>query len=75
MIECELGIKLSLGWKGHVVRFHLINFLRLKKMPLGIFSEQCSESVHKNMKYTLGRYKNHREKLEKAVASYSSMRV
>ncbi|XP_065652931.1 uncharacterized protein LOC136071786 [Hydra vulgaris] len=57
--ETELYVKinfnhnLSMGWKGHIIEHHLINFLNNIRMPLGIFAEQCSESVHHNMLKTL----------------------
>jgi len=80
-LKKSYNLKLSFGWKGHILQHHLIPFLQLKNMGLGVFAEQCSEAVHHNMKKTLGRYatdeenKDHGRKLEKAVATYSSMRV
>ena len=72
---------ISLGWKGHNLRFHLVDQLNIFKYPLGIFSEQTSEAAHKSMKKTLSRYVQnevkvtHGKSLMKAVSTYSSMRM
>ena len=72
----------SFGWKGHIIEHHLVDFLALKSLHLGwVYAEQCSESAHKNMKKTLQRYETnesysgHQKMLEKAVVTYSSMRI
>ena len=75
------SVNLSLGWKGHNIRFHLIDQLERTQHSLGIYSEQTSESAHKNMKKTLNRYlpsednPTHASCLFKGVSTYSSMRV
>ena len=72
---------ISLGWKGHNLRFHLVDQLNIFKYPLVIFSEQTSEAAHKSMKKTLSRYVQnevkvtHGKSLMKAVSTYSSMRM
>ena len=73
--------KFYLGWKGHVLIYHVEEFLKRTGKPLGIYTEQCSEAVHANFKKTYKRYacneafEGHGEKLRKAVSSYSSMRI
>ena len=38
----DKGVRLSLGWKGHNLRFHLITQLDKNRLPLGIFSERAN---------------------------------
>ena len=77
----DLGINLSLGWKYHILKYHLSDFLDRHNKPLGIFSEQTCESVHKNINETLKRcsvsqnHADHKEKLRKMSVNYSSMRI
>ena len=77
----KFKLNLSFGWKGHIIQFHLEEFLKNIQKPLGFFAEQTSESVHKNMKKTLSRFcvsethKSHGAKLHKSVITYSSMQV
>ena len=77
----DLGVIISLGWKYHLIKFHLIDFLERQGKPLGIFSEQTSEAVHKNINKTLKRFSvsernsGHGEKVRKMAITYSSMRV
>ena len=73
----DFSKKFYLGWKGHVLIYHVEEFLK----RTGIYTEQCSEAVHANFKKTYKRYacneafEGHGEKLRKAVSSYSSMRI
>ena len=75
----KFKLNLSFGWKGHIIQFHLEEFLNKIQKPLGFFAEQTSESVHKNMKKTLSRFcvsethTSHGAKLHKSVVIYSSM--
>lgn len=77
----DKGVKLSLGWKFHIIRFHLSDFIGKQGKSFSMFSEQTSESVHKNINKTLKRYcvseknSDHGNKLMKMAATYSSMRV
>ena len=48
--------KISFGWKFHIIRFHLKEYLDMQKIPLGVSSEQTSEVVHKNLNKTLKRF-------------------
>ncbi|XP_065672464.1 uncharacterized protein LOC136090196 [Hydra vulgaris] len=71
------AMKISLGWKFHIIRFHLKEYLERQKILLGITSEQTSEAVHKNLNKTLKRFvlseKNvhYSEKLRAIVVEYS----
>ena len=40
-IEKQTGKILNMGWKGHIVQFHLQQFLKKTNLMPGIFSEQC----------------------------------
>ena len=67
-----------LGWKGHVLIYHVEEFLK----RTGIYTEQCSEAVHAcSFKKTYKRYasneafEGHGEKLGIAVSSYSRMPI
>ena len=77
----DLGLVISLEWKYHLIKFHLIDFLERQGKPLEIFSEQTSESVHKNIDKTWKRFSvsnrnsGHGEKVRKMAVTYSSMRV
>ncbi|XP_065681098.1 uncharacterized protein LOC124817172 [Hydra vulgaris] len=80
-VKTTFNPNLSMGWKGHIIEHHLAMFLNRTKLPLGVFSEQCSESVHHNMLKTLSRFstsefrENHGELLRKAIVEYSSQRI
>nr|XP_047132520.1 uncharacterized protein LOC124811227 [Hydra vulgaris] len=80
-VKTTFNHNLSMGWKGHIIEHHLVMFLNRTKLPLGVFSEQCSESVHHNMLKTLSRFstsefrENHGELLRKAIVEYSSHRI
>ena len=52
----KFKLNLSFGWKGHIIQFHLEEFLNKIQKPLGFFAEPTSESVHKNMKKTLSSF-------------------
>ena len=77
----SLKVKISFGWKGHILFYHLVDFIKRKQKPLGLFSEQASESSHKAMKKSLNRFMMSTTNTkfpaaqEKAVATFSSMRV
>ncbi|XP_047144047.1 uncharacterized protein LOC124817711 [Hydra vulgaris] len=80
-VKTTFNHNLSMGWKGHKIEHHHVMFLNRTKLPLGVFSEQCSESVHHNMLKTLSRFstsefrENHGELLRKAIVEYSSHRI
>ena len=48
--------KISLGWKFHIIRFCLKEYIYRQKFPIGATSEQTSEAVHKNLNKTLKRF-------------------
>nr|XP_047129568.1 uncharacterized protein LOC124809498 [Hydra vulgaris] len=80
-VKTTFNHNLSMGRKGHIIEHHLVMFLNRTKLPLGVFFEQCSESVHHNMLKTLSRFstsefrENHGELLRKAIVKYSSHRI
>ena len=73
--------KRFLGWKFHIIRFHLKEYFDMQKIPLGVLSEQTSEAVHKKLNKTLKRFvvyeKNvrHGENIRPTVVEYSSTRL
>ena len=77
----EIGHNITLGWKFHIIKFHMMDFLVRSQRPLGIFSEQTTEAVHKNINRTLKRFSvaqfnpEYKEKMRKMVVNYSSMRI
>ena len=80
-MKTNFNQNLSMVWKGHIIEHHLVIFLNKTKMPLGVFAEQCSESVHNNMLKTLSVFStsesrsNRGELLRRAVLEYSSNKI
>ena len=46
---------ISLGKKFHIIQAHLASFIQRNQRSLGVFSEQTSESAHKNINKTMKR--------------------
>jgi hypothetical protein len=71
----DLGLVISLECKYHLIKFPLIDFLERQGKPLEIFSEQTSESVHKNIDKTWKRFSvsnrnsGHGEKVRKMAVT------
>jgi hypothetical protein len=74
------NLKLTLPWKIHML-CHIVQFLSKQTCGLGIYSEQCSEAAHCDMKPTMKRFKrkedniDHGRFLKNGVVTYSSRRV
>ena len=75
-------LKISVTPKVHAVFFHVSEFCNLKKMGLGPWSEQASESVHHDFKKTWEHFKvrdtNHPEygkRLLDAIVMYNSQHL
>ena len=71
----------NLGWKYHIIKAHLIDFLKRTNSSLGVYSEQTVEAVHKDINKTLKRFsvsdsnRSHGKKQRRMAVVYSSMRV
>ena len=70
----EIGHNITLGWKFHIIKFHhSIDFLLRSQRPLGLYSEQTTKAVHKNINKTLKGFSvaqynpEHKEKLRKML--------
>ena len=46
--KAYLHLKISVTTAAHVVFNHVLQFCKFHKLPLGYFSEQASESVHRD---------------------------
>lgn len=64
--------------KFHILKFHIVDFVKAVGMPLGKFGEQATETVHFDFGQTWERYKvpkssdNYADSLKRAVVSYNS---
>ena len=71
-------MNISVTPKVHAVFFHVKQFIEIKRAPLGVFSEQATESMHHNFSSHWQRYKrdrNHPEyakRLLSCVVDYNS---
>ena len=65
----------------HAVFFHVPQFIKTKKMGLGLFSEQATEALHSNFKVYWDRYKrdsshpDYAKHLLKCLTEYSSKKI
>ena len=76
------SLPISITPKIHILFFHVPEFIRRRKMPLGIFSEQASESVHHDFqKFWNTRYKremnnpNYSNQLLRSIIEYNSKHI
>ena len=79
--SCE-HLPVTITPKLHILFFHVPEFIRRKNMPLGVFSEQASESVHQDFqKFWDTRYKRamghpeYSNKLLKSIVEYNSKHI
>ena len=79
--SCE-QLPVSITPKLHILFFHVPEFIRRKNSPLGVFSEQASESVHQDyQKFWDMRYKrdvshpDYSNQLLKSIVEYNSKHI
>ena len=76
-----MDLKMPITPKLHVIFHHVVEFCERNGRGLGIFSEQCSESVHYDYEGTWKNYrrnpsaKDYGEQLKKSVIHYNSTHI
>ena len=75
------SLQVSITPKVHAVFYHVPQFIKIKKLSLGLFSEQATEALHSNFKPHWARYKRelsnpeYSNQLLKCVVDYNSKKV
>ena len=79
--QSYIKLPISVTPKAHAVFFHVLQFIKTKKMGLGLFSEQATEALHSNFKVHWDRYKrdsshpDYTKHLLKCVTEYNSKKI
>ena len=77
----QMGKKLTVNWKIHVVAVHLETFLDMKGVGMARFAEQTSEAAHAALKPIEKRYlvsesnPKHPKALKKVASVFTSINV
>ena len=79
--QSYIKLPISVTPKAHAVFFHVPQFIKMKKMGLGLFSEQATEALHSNFKVHCDNYKrdsshpDYAKHLLKCVTEYNSKKI